>query len=334
MKNTDFIICAPLSNVNSSNGILALVELARSIEKAGRSAYICVSAFVNNEETIFSVDFDRVETNNDSDRKFIERVKAARTQFGIKLLTDFTQERIDQCYVVYPEVMCHNVLRSKRVIRYFLNKDGNLRQGKKVEVGPSDFILAHSKTMHAGAHHVAYYSALNPLFNRKNTYLAEQRNMDITYIGKGELYGVSGRIPNTVMITRSWPETKEELAALLRNCRFFYTGDSCSNINVEALACGAIPAFLHNGPWTDEEIDGTPTGAFPRLYGGITAGENFFAEFEVARTHYLERVQQLADSWDANIAQFIDKVDAHFAPRSMDAMRVPLQLDRIFAAGR
>lgn len=315
MKKRDFIICAPLHAVNNSHGILALVQLGLSIEKSGHSVYFCVNTMLNNQEVVVTVDFDTCVPQNDAEKKLVESIKRVRAQFGIKLLADFSAQRIDECYVVYPEIMLHNPLKAKRVVRYFLNKDGNLRNGERVNVGETDFILAHSKVMYPKVHHVCFFAILNPLFNDRDTHLAEHRKLDITYIGKGEHYGLSGTIPGTIAITRTWPETKEQLAILLRNCRFFYTGDACSAINAEALRCGAIPAFLDNGPWSDEEIDGAETGVFPRLFGGMKPSNNFFAEFEIDRGAYLERLQRLADGWDASVVEMVEKVNVHFESR-------------------
>jgi hypothetical protein len=311
MNKPDFIICAPLHFIFMSNGVLALAKLARAIESAGRSAYVCAYQHQESREVMFKVDFDAWQPRNEVEVQFVETVRRAKKEFGFKMLTDWSQQRIDESYVVYPEAILNNPLNAKRVIRYFLSKDG-VQSGRKVNVGPDDFILAHSRVIHPNPHHVSYFAEVNPLFHNEGTYPAEHRQLDITYIGKGGLYGVTQPIPGTIEITRTWPAKKEQLAMLLRNCRFFYTADACSAVNVEALACGAIPAFFHNGPWSNEEIDGFEPGVFPRLYEGIQAGDNFYAEFETARVGYLQRMREYLEDWDNNIAQMIEKADRHF----------------------
>ena len=113
--------------------------------------------------------------------------------FDLKLLKDFSQRRVDECYVVYPEVMVNNALNARNVIRYFLNKDN---PGRRVNVGERDFILAHSRVMHPDPHHVCYFADVNPLFHNNGTYPAELRQMDIAYIGKGALYGAVDGVPD------------------------------------------------------------------------------------------------------------------------------------------
>jgi hypothetical protein len=311
MTKPDFIICAPLHFVFASNGVLALVKLARAIEKTGRSAYVCTYVHGNGQDTILAVDFDTYVCQNEQETQLVGTVRRATKEFGIQMLKDFSPQRIGECYVVYPEAIRYNPLNAKRVIRYFLNKD-TFFPAAKVQVGPDDFILAHSRVMHPDPHHVCYFAELNPLFNSEGSHPAQYRQMDLCYLGKGPTYGYTHIVPETVVITRTWPTTKEQLAILLRNCRFFYTADACSNLNVEALACGAIPAFLDYGPWKPEEIDSAEPGVFPRLYDGIAAGDNFYEEFEVARAGYLGRLGSYIDGWETSVAQMIEKVDAHF----------------------
>lgn len=312
MTKADFIICAPLHLAFKSNGVRALAQLARSLEQAGRNAYICAYTQVNGRETAFAVDFDTYMPKTDAEREFAIAVQQAQREFGVRMLKDFSPQRIDACYVVYPEVMLHNVLNAKRVVRYFQNKAGS-RNGIKVVVGPGDFILAHSRMMHPAPHHVCFFAHVDPVFHNGNTVPAEQRTLDLTYVGEGSPNDMRDTVPQTVAVTRTWPPTKEQLATLLRSCRFFYTASACSSLNVEALACGAIPAFLGDELWTREEIDGFEPGPLPRLYEGIQTGDNFYTEFETARIAYFERLHACDAEWDESVARMIEKVDMHFA---------------------
>jgi hypothetical protein len=269
----------------------------------------------DNDEIICSEDLNTYVPTNDRLRRVIDYVRRTAQKFGVKMCSDFTRKKIDASYVVYPESVLENPLRAPRVVRYFLNRDGILKNGAKVRVGAADFMLTHSKSMQPNAQHVCHFSMMNPLFNRDNTLLPEHRKLDITYIGKGGLFGFAGKIDNTVAIARNWPATKEELAILLRNCRFFYTADACSNINNEALSCGAIPVFIHNGPWTDAEIDGFDAGALPRVGPNATLDENFLVQFEIARDQYLKGLQACEQRWEPSVREMIEKVDRHFASR-------------------
>jgi hypothetical protein len=312
MQTPDFLICAPLQAANMSNGILGLIHLAKTIEKLGRTATMC-QVLGENDEIICSENLNTYIPANDRLKRVVDCVRLTAQKFGVKLCSDFARKKIDASYVVYPENVLGNPLGAKNVVRYFLNRDGILKNGARVSLGTRDFILAHSTVMQPDAQHVCYFTPMNPLFNRDNTVLPQHRTLDLTYVGKGELYGFKGKIEKTVAITRTWPATKEELAIMLRNCRFFYTADACTNINKEALACGAIPVFIHNGPWTDAEIDAFEPGAMPRVRPSETLDEDGLVQFEIARAQYLQGLQACEQRWEPSVQEMIEKVDRHFA---------------------
>lgn len=314
MKKPDFIICGPFAMADKSHGVRTLVEMARAIERSGRRAFLYTYGFINGQETFFQVNFDKIEVQNEMEDNFFGSIFKLKRDFGVKFLTDFSPEYLANSYAIYPEVMRNsNVLKSRNVIRYFLNKDGEL-SGHKVESGSNDFILSFSESMHPNPHHICFYVGDDyEMFDSRNALATGERRIDVTYIGKGKHYGLSGVMPNTVEITRKWPKTKEQLAILLRNCRFFYTGDACSKINVEALGCGAVPVYLHNGTWTEEEIDSGEFGVIPRLRPNTTIGSDFFTNFETRRSEFMNRLQTLIDGWDPSVQQMIEKVDRHFS---------------------
>ncbi|KMY85437.1 hypothetical protein BUMB_02526 [Candidatus Paraburkholderia calva] len=131
MNKPDYIICAPLHLVFTSNGVLALVKLARSIEKTGRRAFMCTYQHVNGVETAIGIDYDTYVPRNEAEADFIGLIRRATSEFGITLLKDFSQRHVDECIIVYPEALLCNPLNGKRVVRYFLNRDG-IVSGRKV----------------------------------------------------------------------------------------------------------------------------------------------------------------------------------------------------------
>jgi len=314
MKKRDFILCAPLHLIEHSNGVVAIAQLALSLEKAGYRASICVCWRAGGDDAVCRVDLDTYVPARDEEREFIAKIKRAQEKYGLTLLKDVSQQYIDECYVVYPEVTLTNPLNAKRVVRYFLNKDG-IMTGQRVDVGPNDFILAHSRTMHPSAHFVCYFAATNPLFHKEGTRLAKERTLDLFYVGKGAAFGFKGSVANTLAITRTWPQRKEQLAILLRNCRIFYTADACTSLNQEALLCGAIPAFIDKGPWTDAEIDDCELGVFPRLHYAASSDEVDFDAFETKRDRYINQIRAFQADWDARVAELGSKVEAHFDAR-------------------
>jgi hypothetical protein len=177
-----------------------------------------------------------------------------------------------------------------------------------------DFLLGHSTATRKDAHGILFNSEINPVFDANGAMPTPQRTMDVTYIGKGYLYGQVGYVANTVFIGREWPVTQDQLAVLLRNVRCFYTWDSWTSTNVEAILCGAIPFFLRYEPWTEQDLDESELGYIPRL---DTQHTNFDAEkFESDRKALRQRIDGLAASWDNRVREFTEKVERHFSQRT------------------
>jgi LPS sulfotransferase NodH len=325
----NFLICVPLHSSIEVHDIFMLATLAKAIESNGRSAQFYLYEVEENGTVVQGIDINTWSGETDRQARTGDAIKRASHEFGIRLSFDTAPEQLNACFVVYPDVELNNPLNAKRVIRYFLNRDGLATQGKHVSVGPDDFILARSKHAHPAVQHVSLVLHLSPLFNRTDMPPAEQRQLDITYIGKGVQFGITEVLPGTVEITREWLGNDEQLSALLRNCRFFYTADALSPLSLAALACGAIPAFLDDiGPFTDADIDGSELGPLPRLSSKSEVGNNFFADFEATRATWLERLYEHIGKQDANTAQMIERVDAHFTARfpSDDHAAIPLPM--------
>ena len=100
---------------------------------------------------------------------------------------------------------------------------------------------------------------------------------------------------------------------VLRTCRFFFTADAWSAINAEALCCGAIPVFIHPGPWTDAEVDGSEVGRLPRLVPGAELTEAGFAAFETERRAFVARLDAVTAGWHDSVRAMLVAADAHFA---------------------
>ena len=97
-----FLICAPPYN-DKSAGIVVLHELHQDMVNLGYDAHLCIF-----QNTAFS-----------------------RMMFTSK--TDL-QDIVDNGIVIYPEVIRGNPLRAKRVVRYFLNREG-AASGNPVDIG-------------------------------------------------------------------------------------------------------------------------------------------------------------------------------------------------------
>lgn len=243
----------------------------------------------------------------------LQNVDWTNKEWNTPPLQDSERHLLDTAYVMYPEVMIGNPFGAKKVIRYFGNREGYCN-GKLIGINPNDFLLAHSRATRADAHYVLFNAEINPVFNSVGSAPSKDRTMDATYVGKGYLYGKVGLVDNTIYVGRDWPTTQGQLAIFFRHTRFFYTWDSWTQTNVEAVLCGCVPFFLRYEPWTEADIDGSELGRIPRLdHNNRTVNE---PEFQAQRKALEDRIAYLGASWDERVKTFTAKVEQHFIERA------------------
>ena len=218
-------------------------------------------------------------------------------------LTEDDKEIYKKAIVVYPEIVKGNPMDAPKVARYLGNKEG-LLNGMGMDIGSGDFLVAHSKVIRPDADYVLFNAEINPVFNDDGSEHALNRNMDVTYIGKGAMYGGCTVQPRSLLVERVYPRGQEQLAYVLKRTRFFYTWDSWSAINVEAIMCGAVPVFMRYEPWTENEIDGSELGILPR---------NVIQGFDDGRDRLIGRIKELDETWDSRVGEFCRRIDLHFA---------------------
>ena len=274
-----FLICAPEYN-DKSAGVVVLHELRDKMVKLGYDAHLCI--------------FYRYDEHN-------------TRWHGPEDLMDIIENGI----VIYPEVVTGNPLKAKRVVRYFLNKE-YAASGNPVNAGADDFILAFSPLYHRKPHAILTKEATNPLFHDINTFPWHQRTLDCTYIGKGAFYTQCDVIEGTTEITRKWPETKHELADLLRKTRFLYLYDNMTALITDAVRCGAVPVFLLDYPFTMDEMNSNYYGEVP---AAIIYGKDVLVhcEYDEVRNDYLSKIDYVAAQHLEILGGVVEQIKSHFS---------------------
>jgi hypothetical protein len=274
-----FLICAPPYN-DKSAGIVVLHELHQDMVKLGYDAHLCI--------------FGNTAVN--------------KMMFTSK--TDL-QDAVDNGIVIYPEVITGNPLGAKRVVRYFLNKEG-AASGNPVNAGENDFILAFYPIYHAKPHAILTKEATNPVFHDRDALPWHERTLDCTYIGKGAFYCQCDVIEGTTEITRNWPETKQELADLLRKTRFVYMYDNMTALITDAVRCGAIPVFLLDYPFNINERNSNYWGEVP---AGILDGKEVFVPhaYKQVRQNYLDVIDYVAAQHSFFLGGVVEQMKRHFS---------------------
>ncbi len=172
---------------------------------------------------------------------------------------------VDNAIVIYPDAVIGNPLSAKKIVRYLGNKPGLVTPGHTLAIADNEFILSHSRILHNNPHSVIFNASIDHCFmygEQDNP--PRNRNLDILYHGKGSMYTNCPYFSNTLFVGRDWPRGRHQLSILLKRCRYLFTYDPWSNINIEAIAAGAIPIFMQYDPFRESEINSAELGPIPK----------------------------------------------------------------------
>lgn len=152
---------------------------------------------------------------------------------------------------VYPEVVSGNLLGASRVARYILNVPGLLGGDKQYD--PAEMLFCYSPCLREyvpSDDRILNLPVIEPeLFNAVGAFWQERRGV-VNYQGKGRAYAMPG---DTTTITWQWPETRREVAELLRRAEWFVTSDTMTALTTEARLCGCPTVLLPDGHVTREQ---------------------------------------------------------------------------------
>jgi hypothetical protein len=142
-----------------------------------------------------------------------------------------------------------------------------------------------------------------------------QRNLCLTYIGKGHEYADCHLVPDTLLIERDWPRDKQQLALLLRQCKYFYSWDCLSATNIDAVLCGAVPVLMQDKQLPRAVVDSLEMGAFPPITyepGMDTrATPHHVADIDKAMEKIVCNVNAYSASWLDQVGGFVRQIQSH-----------------------
>ena len=212
-RHQPYYICSP-GYTRVSNGVRAMHLLCHYLNKLGEEAYV------------FSPETD----------------PKLRTPYLTQDIVDRHKASGRSPIVVYPEVVHGNPLRGKAVVRYILNHPGLL--GGPKDYDPSDLLVFWhqdyvDRAKYPDPSFIFIPSIDTAIFNNDDNPHDGSRHRVLVYPGR---YKQAERdfpalFHNTDVITYDWPQSHEELAALLRQGKVLYTFANSAIIS-EALLCG------------------------------------------------------------------------------------------------
>lgn len=293
MGKLRFLIASPRYN-HQTAGVMVLHELCDMLNRQGYEAAIALFggtgphfhwAFSNSPEYYHP--------------------QHQRTHIPFDNANDAIREFLQDGVVIYPDLVPDNPLAGSRVVRFLLYKNHSYQPQ-----GPHELLLSFSRMFHDHPHAQLFKTFISPeLFATGSRHWSE-RTLDITYTGKGANFAACHRIPGTLALSRIWPEDKEQLGALLRQCRYFFSWDSVSQTNIDALACGAIPVLLQEQQATRAEIDSSELGKYPNIrlvdLFNSQSVQCDPTEVDAQVDAMIRQIAHYRDSWPARVRAFAE----------------------------
>jgi hypothetical protein len=244
----DFVIVAPAYS-SRSGGIMVLHELCTALNKLNYRAGLVLITEGSQQNQNFKFGHSNLPELYDPDGIYYDFTTG-------KSAADI-QTFVNNSCIIYPDIIKGNPLNGKKFATYVL--------GKPLYPIESDFIISYSKIYIDKSDYILFKPFISEWIHARSTSHWNERKLCLTYIGKGNQYAQCKLIPGSVLIERNWPHDKQQLAALLRNCKYFFSWDSITATNTDAVLCGAVPVLMQETQIPRWEIDLSELGPLPNV---------------------------------------------------------------------
>lgn len=291
-----FLIYVPWLNVRS-NGVSLLYELALLLDQVGEAvALVCYDGEPYSQAGTAVMRYRRIPCFR------------WKVDFG---LSQVQPEDI----AVYSETIIGSPLQTKRTVRYLMNIPG-LLVPTAIHYHPSDFLVSYS---------LGVDSELPQLFILKNHEFhlgpVQKKDQVAVHFGKTNLSSLRGRIAKAKsvvkrfsaveIITRKYPQDREELVKILTESKLLISFDPLSNIHYEATLLGT-PVWV-----ADDSVHQTSRSfniPLPGIY--YDSGSDFmaFSPSEVVQIY----LSQVREGNREAVCSFLDNLEEHFNRWELD----------------
>jgi len=296
-KNVKFIIVTPPYN-QSSAGVKVLHFFCHSLNQVGVNSSLLL-----------------LDPRDSSNNSFISSTDKSvfHESYNTPAITSFDEIDFTNDIVVYPDIIVGNPLNSKKVVRYMLNKNGFIT-GNLITYHPEEFILSYQKIFEPNAHFNLFLSEDDlSLVPNRDSILNLNKNISLTYVGKGGKYGDTVRIGGTISL--DWKKSDEEYILLLENAKYLFTWDQMTGVLYDAIIYGCIPVIVSRNPWTFKEINEQelfkPYLTLEQFDNKEKSFENYDA-FLNLREKMIEDLKVLQTTAKIHVEKFVSECDKFF----------------------
>ncbi len=298
-----FLIAAPAYS-HQSAGIMILHELCDMLNRQGYEAAMVLFHGSNGQDQSWQWAY--------TDRAEFYHPDHQRVRLNINDADNSVRDFLENGVIIYPDLILGNPLGAGRVVRYLLYKNEGY-----VASSQSEYVLSFSTMFHSAPDSYLFKPLLDENFHLRSAAHWSKRTLDITYFGKGPGVINCFRIPETLMISRTWPEDKNQLGILFRQCRYFFTWDCATQTNMDAVACGAVPVLLHDLQLTRDELARGELGRHPDIVladfqnKDSVVGDESEIDFQMNEMN--RKAKYYKDSWPERVSEFAEDAARFFS---------------------
>jgi len=290
-----FLVVSP-RYYHKSEGVVVLHQLANDLRGLGHEAGI-IWLDVNN-------------TNCDT---FLinHSPRTSGLLYSDLVIENFDDYNPELDIVIYPEIVPGNPLAAKRVVRYFLNREGFCLKNNRVNPDPSDFIMA----FHPEYVDQPKLIVFKPTFDLSKVEGVEalEKHLNTYYVGKAIMdikIPIIGGALNLDQI-----ENKAEYERTLLQAKYVFTYDPITSVIRDAILFGAIPVIVNHRPWKPEKII---ENYKEQPVMDLCTGRNIHLmcnqlEFWSQRLKMIETIRMQQAAYRHNLIEFTEAVKQHFS---------------------
>ena len=294
----DFIIVAPVYS-SRSGGIMVLHELCTALNQLNYRAGIALITEGSQQGQNFKFGYSNNPDFYDSNGLYYD--------FSSGKTEDQITRFVRNSFIIYPDIVKGNPLMGRGFGTYVL--------GRPLFTIDSMFTIAFSELYISKYDYLLFKAFISEWMHARDTLHWSQRKLCLTYIGKGHEYTECSVVPGTVLIERDWPKDKRQLAALLRSCKYFFSWDTVSATNADAVMCGAVPVLMHDLQIPRAELRDAENGAYPEIEY-IPGMENQLpsniAAIDAAMLDMQNRSISLLSGWRSGVLGLVEAIQSKF----------------------
>jgi hypothetical protein len=296
----NFIVAAPAFS-SRSGGIMVLHELCTALNRAGFKAGLTLITEGSQDSQGFKFGY----SNN---TEYLDPRGLYYDYFTDKSTIEI-ERFVANSIAIYPDIIIGNPLNTLGYCTYVLGIPK-----WKIE---SEFIIRFSKLYIEECDFTLHKSFIDPCMNDIGTKHWSERDLSLTYIGKGAQFTKCNTILDSVLIERDWPRTKNELALLLKNSKILFSWDCISATNADAALCGAIPILLHDAQMPRNKLNTGEYGPLPIIndisHNLIEYLSVNSQQIDIMLTNFKLKMHFYHNSWQQNVTDLVKCLEHKFS---------------------